>query len=211
MKDFNYIPTLNPHGVELVETYERFVSGNASAFEKRALEKAFRDEKCKGISDAISAKNLMSVDAFTDMLRTYAKYIEVQQMAAMNYLRDNVSDEALVSVIKVGTTSVGIQKRVGFKREAFLSYFGMSSDKDFNEFGKKYWNTRVKKLINDVLAQNKIPNVKVVVSETYKVQDRNMLNIDVDFQFKPEHLTAELVQNILSVCNALENIVQMHK
>lgn len=213
MKDFTYIPTLTPHAIELVEAYERFISGNTSAFEKKALEQAFRAEKCKGITDAIEAKKPMSVDAFTDMLMTYAKYIEVQQMAALNHLRENIPDEALVSFTKVGTAAVAIQKRVGFKRAAFLSYFGLPENKslEFDRLGMEFWDTRVRKLINDVLAQNQIGNVKVNVSEIYRVDNRNLWNINIFFVFKPENLTAELVQNVLSVCNELENIVQMHK
>lgn len=206
---------LNQRGLDMIEAYKIFINPTIPAIVKESLKGTFLGEKAKDVREAV--KNEVSLEDFETVLKTYSVYMKGNSDFvgdAMEYVQENMHTSATYTVLKK-TASVVVQKRVGLKATEVEEIFGVDARRAHmlvaSSFVETFVDTFMRKKIMQTIEKHKdlLHDVKVNVSNTYKVDGRNMFDINVDFCISPSKLTSETCERVARVVEALENEVNI--
>lgn len=208
---FEITTGLNKKGKTLLEAYETYKNDSLPEFIKNATEKALLQERCVKLREAV--KNNVTVKEFEEILSSYKAYNKGNADFADECTK--YIDENMVNVSFGGKNNgkVIIRKLIGIKLSQVSDMFGvdkvMASNMFHSGFITTFVNTYVKKLANSVINRNNdiLDNVSVKVSDAHKANDRNYIDINVDFYVSPLTFNDCIMHNVQFVCDEIDKIV----
>lgn len=213
MKTFEIVNGYNKKGQDLVDAYKIVKDGQLPALVIEATKSALIAERSKAIGQAV--KNDVTLEEFEDIVRGYKAYMKGDSEFvedAMEYLEENMVTKTPYSLVKK-TSSVYVQHRIGIKSTDIPTIFGVDSCKAGqmirSGFIETFVDTYYRKKINEVVKKYEelVSPHKVKLSDVYKVEGRNLFNIDVNICVSPSNIDNDTCDKIARVLEALETEV----
>lgn len=213
MKTFEIVNGYNKKGQDLVDAYKIVKDGQLPALVIEATKAALISERSKAIGQAV--KNDVTLEEFEDVVKGYKAYMKGDAEFvedAMEYLEENMVTKTPYSLVKK-TSSVYVQHRIGIKSTDIPTIFGVDSYKASqmirSGFIETFVDTYYRKKINEVVKKYEelISPHKVKLSDVYKVEGRNLFNIDVNICVSPSNIDDDTCDKITRVLEALETEV----
>lgn len=213
MKKFTFEKTISKRGNELIEAYKTYLDPNTSPIVKDAIRTYLLKERsakfCNAVSNKVSVEELTEVVASIEAYLTGTKEI---QNAALLFIAENVPAGIKIDAFEDGKNYVSIQKRIGMKSVDFQKYFGttpvQTSELYRNGFAQTFVNTRVRKCIMDVLNARESNNFKLIVSDCFKDEKRNLYNIAINFKIPIKDLDNIVCEEIVDIIKHLESTME---
>lgn len=210
---FTFEEGLNKKGTDLLAAYTIYMNESTPEIVKRSLgEMMRRDINAKRVRNAFEDGD--TVEEFEAVLRQYSTYMRSNADVvneALDFVRANLPADLEAETMKK-SNKVVIQKRVGMKQTQVEDYFGVdkarASSLMANGFVSTFLDTYIRKKVNIILADQAklLDGVKVDVSAVYKVDGRNMFNMNVDFTLTPKDLDTDMIDRVVRVIGYLEGI-----
>ena len=212
MADFKFSRNINAKGKDIIAAYETYICKDTPDFVRNAVKVALMKEKCKGVYEAVN--NPCSIEDFREIVAAYNGYNTGDaefQAEAMKFVEENLDKDIQASVVKSGATKVLVQKRVGMKLSEVQNYFGVTEAKAKQMFSygfiETFVDTFIRKQVNEILARVEIPDVSIKVSDVYKVPERNLYNLDINFRVAPSKLNSDMCKYISEALRCIEQYI----
>ena len=213
MKTFEMVNGYNKKGQDLVDAYKIIKDGQLPSIVIEATKSALMSERSKSIGQAV--RNDVSLEEFEEIVRGYKAYMKGDSEFvedAMEYIESNMVTKTPFTLVKK-TSSVYVQHRIGIKASDIPVIFGVDTTKANqmirSGFIETFVDTYYRKKINEVVKKYEelISPHKVKLSDVYKVEGRNLFNIDVNICVSPSNIDDETCDKISRVLEALETEV----
>lgn len=170
-------------------------------FKKKDVSEAFREESEKDLMTALLGYKNFCVDD------------EFHCNQAYDFVKDYISDESikLTTLKSAKPNTIIVRKMIGLKATDFCKIFGVTHEESLKYYENGgFVETFVKlvanKVANEAILSMKLPKdvVTVSVSSVYKVENRLLYNINIDFNMNIYKIDSDILDKIVKEAEKLK-------
>lgn len=201
--------SLNNKGNELIDAYNQYHKKETNETVKKALKLYVQHEHNIKIANAFLNDNYEDFETLVYSYAVYKKSDKDYIKEASVFVENNIDFEAIKATMKTSGNKIIVIKKIGIKQAEVESIFGVdkltASKLMKNDFIKTFVDTYIRKYINDCMKDFKYT---YEIGEVYKVENRNLYDIDLRFIIKPTKLNKEICSEIQETISKIKQPIE---
>ena len=210
---------LNEVGEQVMSAYREYQNvKDTNSVVKEALLVYADNFKKKDVSEAF--RGIVEKDLMTALLghKMFCVNDEFHCNQAFDFVKEYIADESikLTTIKGVKPNTVIIRKMIGLKATDFCKIFGVSHEEalkyyENGGFVETFVKLIANKLANEAIVSMKLPNdiVFVSVSSVYKVENRLLYNINIDFNMNIYKIDSDVLDKIVKESEKLKEPIDI--